>query len=45
MPEGQYKVDGARIESAHASDDNRYTVLTVRLDLPAGKTGKVRAHP
>jgi hypothetical protein len=39
---GDYTVDRGRIESAIASDGGRYTVLTVRFDVPSQKTLKLR---
>ncbi len=41
LPAGEYSVEGGRLETAVASDDGRYTVLTARLDIPA--EGIVRA--
>ena len=41
LPAGAYAVDGGRLEAATTSDDERYTVLTVRVDVPA--EGTVRA--
>lgn len=42
LPPGEYVVDRGRIESAIASDGGRYTVLTVRCDVPARSTLAVR---
>ena len=41
LPAGAYAVDGGRLETMVTSDDERYTVLTVRVDAPA--KGTVRA--
>ena len=41
LPAGEYSVEGGRLETAAASDDGRYTVLTARVDIPA--EGTVRA--
>ena len=35
LPAGEYSVEGGRLETAAASDDGRYTVLTARVDMPA----------
>ena len=35
MPAGEYAVDRGRIESAIFSDDARFVVLSVRIDVPA----------
>jgi hypothetical protein len=43
MPNRGYKVDRGRIESAVASDDSRFVVLTVRFDLPARSAVSVTA--
>jgi hypothetical protein len=43
MPKGAYQVDRGRIESAAASDDGRFTVLSIRLDIPAKNTVEVTA--
>ena len=42
LPRAQYKVDRGLIESSTVSDNKRYTVLTVRTDIPAKKTIEVR---
>jgi len=44
MPRGDYVVDRGRIESSIASDDNKYTVLTARTDVPAEETVTVCAR-
>ena len=41
LPAGVYAMAGGRLEAATTSDDERYTVLTVRVDAPA--EGTVRA--
>ena len=41
LPRGDYVVDGGRIESAIASDGGRFSVLSVRCDVPARKTIEV----
>ena len=41
LPAGVYAIDGGRLETMVTSDDERYTVLTVRVDAPA--KGTVRA--
>ena len=38
LPAGAYAVDGGRLETMVTSDDERYTVLTVRVDVPAEGT-------
>jgi hypothetical protein len=43
MPKGKYKVDQGRIESAVASDDSRFVVVTGRFDLPAKSVVSVTA--
>ena len=35
LPAGVYAMDGGRLETMVTSDDERYTVLTVRVDVPA----------
>ena len=42
LPHGDYVVDRGRIESAITSDGGRYTVLTVRCDVPARQVIEVR---
>ncbi len=44
VPAGEYRAEGGRIETAIASDD-RYVELTVRFDLPAEATARVRVLP
>lgn len=41
LPAGVYAMDGGHLEAATTSDDERYTVLTVRVDAPA--KGTIRA--
>ena len=43
LPAGAYAVDGGRLEAATTSDDERYTVLTVRVDVPAKGTTRATA--
>ena len=43
MPNGDYTVDRGRIESALVSDDKRFVVLSVRLDVPASSAVSVTA--
>ena len=43
LPAGTYAVDGGRLEAATTSDDERYTVLTVRVDAPAKGTARATA--
>jgi len=42
VPRGRYVVDGGRIESNITSDDARFSVVTVRLDVPAESTAKAQ---
>lgn len=42
VPRGNYVVDGGRIESNITSDDARFSVVTVRLDVPSESTAKVK---
>jgi len=44
MPHGDYVVDHGRIESSITSDDRKYTVVSVRTDVPAEGTVAVRMH-
>ena len=43
LPAGAYAVDGGRLEAATTSDDERYTVLTIRVDVPAKGTTQATA--
>jgi len=43
MPAGEYEVDRGRIDAATASDDGRFTVLAIRLDVPAKGAVEVTA--
>ena len=43
LPNGEYKVNRGRIESAIVSDDSRFVVLTVRFDIPAKSSTIVAA--
>ena len=42
LPHGDYVVERGRIESSITSDDRRYTVVSVRTDVPAEETVTVR---
>ncbi len=42
LPRGKFRAQGGRIEGAVESDGGEYTLLAVRLDLPARSTGEVR---
>ena len=44
LPAGVYAVDGGRLETMVTSDDGRYTVLTVRVDVPAEGTARATAQ-
>lgn len=44
LPNGQYSVDKGYIESSITSDDQKYVVLSIRVDLPAKKSITVRAR-
>ena len=41
MPAGRYQVRGGRLESQFASDDGRYHILNVRVDIPANDLAEV----
>ena len=43
LPAGVYAIDGGRLEAASTSDDERYTVLTVRVDVPGNGTVRTTA--
>jgi hypothetical protein len=45
LPSGAYRVRGARAETSFKSDDGRFTILTVRLDLPARAEASVTVEP
>lgn len=45
MPRGSYRVTGGRVERAIDSDDGKFTVLSVRFDLPAKTNGRIRVEP
>ena len=45
MPAGQYTVDRGRIETSIPSDDGKYVVLSVRLDLPAASSITLNVRP
>ncbi|MEB2361299.1 MAG: hypothetical protein HUU41_13865 [Bryobacteraceae bacterium] len=44
MPSGDCTVEGGRMESAIASDDGRFVVLTARADIPANADIEVTAE-
>ncbi len=44
LPAGVYAVDGERLETMVTSDDGRYTVMTVRVDVPAKGTARATAQ-
>lgn len=43
LPAGAYAVDGGRLETMITSDNEKYTVLTVRVDVPAEGTARATA--
>ncbi|MBI4622954.1 MAG: hypothetical protein HY736_06965 [Verrucomicrobia bacterium] len=45
LPRGDYQIEGGKRERAIVSDDRRFTVLSVRLDLPANGRRTVKVHP
>ena len=45
LPNGEYTVNRGHIESAIPSDDSRFTVLAVRVDIPARRTITVTVSP
>ena len=45
MPNGTYTVDRGRIESTIVSDDERFVVVSVRLDIPAKSAVGITASP
>jgi hypothetical protein len=45
LPRGNYQTDSGRIESTVDSDDKKYTVLTLRIDLPAQTTFTATVSP
>ena len=45
LPKGRYRSAGGRIESQVDSDGGKYTVLAVRVDIPATTTVTVRVDP
>ncbi len=44
LPNGQYSVNKGAIESSITSDDQKYVILSIRVDLPAKKSTVVRVH-
>ncbi|MCP5113695.1 MAG: carboxypeptidase regulatory-like domain-containing protein, partial [bacterium] len=45
LPKGNYVTDHGRIQSAIASDNGQYAVLTVHINLPATETITVKVQP
>ena len=45
VPAGRYQVDGGRLESQVLSDDGRYHVLSIRVDIPAKAMTQVAVAP
>lgn len=45
LPFGSYRPDRGRLEQAVRSDDGKFTILTVRLDLPGRATETVTVAP
>ena len=45
LPKGSYSAEKGRIESAIVSDDGRFVVLTVRVDIPAAGSVTVDVSP
>ena len=45
LPSAQYRVDRGLVESARASDDGRYVVLSVRADFPARQSVSITVRP
>lgn len=45
LPKGEYTVDQGRLESTFASDDNCYSVVNVRVDIPRHTSFTVRVRP
>jgi hypothetical protein len=45
LPRGEYRIEGGQRESAIESDDQRFTILSVRLDLPASGSRTVKVSP
>ena len=43
MPKGSYTVDRGRIESTVVSDDEKFVVVSVRLDIPAKSSVSITA--
>ena len=41
LPKGNYRAKGGYIESEISSDDLKYSILSVRFDLPAKKSGVI----
>ena len=44
LPAGAYAVDGGRLETMVTSDNEKYTVLTMRVDVPAEGTARATAQ-
>ncbi len=45
VPAGKYEVDRGRIASAVDSDDGRFVVLSVRVDIPAQSKLELNVGP
>jgi hypothetical protein len=45
MPAGRYEIQGGRLESQVLSDDGRFHVLSVRVDMPANGEVSVDVQP
>ena len=45
LPKGNYRAVGGYIESEISSDDLKYTILSVRFDLPAKTSGVIEVLP
>jgi hypothetical protein len=44
LPVGEYRVDGGRLETTITSDDKRYSVVSVRVDVPPKGTVQLTAQ-
>jgi hypothetical protein len=45
VPAGHYRITGARPESQISSDDGRFHVITVRVDIPANDSTEIVVDP
>jgi hypothetical protein len=45
VPAGRYEIQGGRLESQALSDDGRFHVLSVRLDIPANGKASIDIQP